>query len=67
LDEQAVAARDLTLILNKTGEIDDSQKEADLFIVHKNWPEQEDALHATELSIIDEIARLSEEADRPNS
>ncbi len=54
---QAVSALKLTWILNAIGEIDDSEREADLYTIHRNWPEQSELLK-NDTPIVFEVANL---------
>jgi hypothetical protein len=63
---QANAAHRLTLVLNKTGETDNSERESDLFEVHKYWPEQSEDIQASEIPLINQLSQLAAEADETN-
>ncbi len=55
---QAVSALKLTWIFSAKGEITDSEREDDLYTIHKNWPEQSDLLIANDTSIVFEATML---------
>ncbi|HSX48839.1 MAG TPA: hypothetical protein VLE44_01105 [Candidatus Saccharimonadales bacterium] len=63
-EQQATAAYKLTHILGMTGETTKSEREADLYAIHRTWPEQGDVLSQIEIPTIIEVSKLVEEASR---
>lgn len=59
---QALGAFTSTWILNKTGDIPDDERQADLATVYRNWPEQDNALIERASSIVVEISKLAKAA-----
>lgn len=55
---QALSALKLTWICSYQGEITDAQREADLFKIHRTWPDQGDYLLTQNAVILVEIANI---------
>jgi hypothetical protein len=60
---QALSALKLTWLLNVSGLISDSEREADLYQIHQSWPEQSELLKQKDIPIVFEVSKLATKAD----